>query len=113
MKKLSVALLTIIACCMLWACGKTATFNESEEETTTHKKNKTEYSTTAEDITESSERQTYSDSDYKTGITFDNISRNPRIMRENLYILQERLSSLWKEMMRIRSALPLTETTIR
>lgn len=42
MKKLSVALLTIIACCMLWACGKTATFNESEEETTTHKKNKTE-----------------------------------------------------------------------
>lgn len=78
MKKLSVALLTIIACCMLWACGKTATFNESEEETTTHKKNKTEYSTTAEDITESSERQTYSDSDYKTGITFDNISRNPK-----------------------------------
>lgn len=78
MKKLSVLLLTIIACCMLWACGKTATFNESEEETTTHKKNKTEYSTTAEDITESSERQTYSDSDYKTGITFDNISRNPR-----------------------------------
>lgn len=63
---------------MLWACGKTATFNESEEETTTHKKNKTEYSTTAEDITESSERQTYSDSDYKTGITFDNISRNPK-----------------------------------
>lgn len=78
MKKLSVLLLTIIACCMLWACGKTATFNESEEETTTHKKNKTEYSTTAEDITESSERQTYSDSDYKTGITFDNISRNPK-----------------------------------
>lgn len=84
MKKLSVALLTIIACCMLWACGKTATFNESEEETTTHKKNKTEYATTAEDattsedITESSERQTYSDSDYKTGITFDNISRNPK-----------------------------------
>lgn len=37
MKKLSVALLTIIACCMLWACGKTATFNESEEETTTQK----------------------------------------------------------------------------
>lgn len=36
MKKLSVLLLTIIACCMLWACGKTATFNESEEETTTH-----------------------------------------------------------------------------
>lgn len=61
MKKLSVSLLTIITCCMLWACGKTATFNESEEETTTHKKNKTEYSTTAEDITESSERQTYSD----------------------------------------------------
>lgn len=78
MKKLSVLLLTIIACCMLWACGKTATFNESEEETTTQKKNKTEYSTTAEDITESSERQTYSDSDYKTGITFDNISRNPK-----------------------------------
>lgn len=78
MKKLSVALLTIIACCMLWACGKTATFNESEEETTTHKKNKTEYATTAEDITESSERQTYSNSDYKTGITFDNISRNPK-----------------------------------
>lgn len=78
MKKLSVLLLTIIACCMLWACGKTATFNESEEETTTHKKNKTEYSTTAEDVTESSERQTYSDSDYKTGITFDNISRNPK-----------------------------------
>lgn len=78
MKKLSVLLLTIIACCMLWACGKTATFNESEEETTTHKKNKAEYSTTAEDITESSERQTYSDSDYKTGITFDNISRNPK-----------------------------------
>lgn len=78
MKKLSVSLLTIIACCMLWACGKTATFNESEEETTTHKKNKTEYATTAEDITESSERQTYSDSDYKTGITFDNISRNPK-----------------------------------
>lgn len=84
MKKLSVLLLTIIACCMLWACGKTATFNESEEETTTHKKNKTEYTatsedaTTAEDITESSERQTYGDSDYKTGITFDNISRNPK-----------------------------------
>lgn len=84
MKKLSVSLLTIITCCMLWACGKTATFNESEEETTTHKKNKTEYATTsedattAEDITESSERQTYSDSDYKTGITFDNISRNPK-----------------------------------
>lgn len=84
MKKLSVALLTIIACCMLWACGKTATFNESEEETTTHKKNKTEYvatsedATTEENITESSERQTYSDSDYKTGITFDNISRNPK-----------------------------------
>ena len=78
MKKLSVLLLTIIACCMLWACGKTATFNESEEETTTHKKNKTEYSTTAEDVTESFERQTYSDSDYKTGITFDNISRNPK-----------------------------------
>lgn len=78
MKKLSVLLLTIIACCMLWACGKTATFNESEEETTTHKKNKTEYSATSEDITESSERQTYSDSDYKTGITFDNISRNPK-----------------------------------
>lgn len=84
MKKLSVALLTIIACCMLWACGKTAASNESEEATTTHKKNKTEYSatsedaTTAEDITESSERQTYSDSDYKTGITFDNISRNPK-----------------------------------
>lgn len=36
MKKLSVLLLTAIACCMLWACGKTATFNESEEETTTH-----------------------------------------------------------------------------
>lgn len=84
MKKLSVSLLTIITCCMLWACGKTATFNESEEETTTHKKNKTEYTatsedaTTAEDITESSERQTYGDSDYKTGITFDNISRNPK-----------------------------------
>lgn len=84
MKKLSVLLLTAIACCMLWACGKTATFNESEEETTTHKKNKTEYATTsedattAEDITESSERQTYSDSDYKTGITFDNISRNQK-----------------------------------
>lgn len=84
MKKLSVLLLTIITCCMLWACGKTATLNESEEETTTHKKNKTEYTatsedaTTAEDITESSERQTYGDSDYKTGITFDNISRNPK-----------------------------------
>lgn len=113
MKKLSVLLLTIIACCMLWACGKTATFNESEEETTTHKKNKTEYSTTAEDITESSERQTYSDSDYKTGITFDNISRNPKNYEGKLVYLQERLSSLWKEMMRIRSALPLTETTIR
>ncbi len=83
MKKLSVSLLTIIMCCMLWACGKTATFNESEEETTTHKKNKTEYATTAEDITvedvtEPSESETYSDSDYMTGITFDNISRNPK-----------------------------------
>lgn len=83
MKKLSVSLLAIIMCCMLWACGKTATFNESEEETTTHKKNKTEYATTAEDITvedvtEPSESETYSDSDYMTGITFDNISRNPK-----------------------------------
>ena len=112
MKKLSVLLLTIIACCMLWACGKTATFNESEEETTTHKKNKTEYSTTAEDVTESFERQTaiVIIRQELHSITFPVIQR---IMRENLYILQERLSSLWKEMMRIRSALPLTETTIR
>lgn len=88
MKKLSVLLLTIIACCMLWACGKTATFNESEEETTTHKKNKTEYSTTAEDITESSERQTYSD---RNSFTRDGI------VNEDAWIKGEKILFILKE----------------
>lgn len=98
MKKLSVSLLAFIMCCMLWACGQTTTsVKESDEQTTTVKN---EYATTEaekKNPTEFLEEKTHSDSDYMTGITFDNISRNPKEYEGELVYFTGEVSQLIEE----------------